>query len=143
MTVSEYIDTKKQEGKRCVYWFRPMHGSLAPDGPQQLIIIAEHERGYVPLGELSNMPGTTPPLVVMGKQNAEESCLCWNAMDPMEVFKIVASSMRPDEIKALLDSDTERVAVLVNGDEVCSLEWAVAENLYTQLKRLGCRCSRT
>ncbi|WDI41812.1 hypothetical protein [Bremerella sp. P1] len=79
-------------GKR---WLLHHEDEQEPDG-YRLYVLVEGRKEKVPLGEISNMPGSKPPLFQPTKLEAASFCAAFNSkrgINPEEAIKILATTM--------------------------------------------------
>jgi hypothetical protein len=102
-------------------------------------VVKEDEKGYFPLGEVTNDPDALKPRFFDSVEEAEAFCLAANqrlfGLPPEQQKLLVFRSMAPDDWRVLRDPDTDQVTILKDGDEVAVLSGDDADSLYRQMKK--------
>jgi hypothetical protein len=108
------------------------------DNRLRLCLVKEGEKGYFPLGEVTNDPDALMPRFFKSVEEAEAFCISANqrlfGLSPEQQNLLVFRSMALDDWRVLRDPDTDQVTLLKDGDEVAVLSGDDADSLYRQLK---------
>ena len=106
-------------------------------------VVYENERGYYPTGQVSNQPGSQPPLYFPGDTIEEAEALAekWNearGVSKAEYERILGGSMGSPEITVVYDGDDDSYSILADDEEVLHLEWDDTTALVAALcRKLG------